>query len=105
MDNYKCTRTRCTSSAGQQSKHTIDQLQYMYNDYVHCSTSSNIILILSSAYNSCPPSPGGTMSSAHGSRLPTFDIMARYASKLLTQHKEGRLTPDSDKVCKYTSVR
>ncbi len=51
-----------------------------------------------SAYNSCPASPGGGSIASHSTRLPSFDLMARYASKLLTQQNEGRLTPDSEKV-------
>ena len=72
--------------------------KYIY--HIHVLVAKLIIKInffcLSSAYNSCPASPGAM--GVHSTRLPSFDLMARYASKLLSQHNEGRITPDSDKV-------
>lgn len=47
-----------------------------------------------SVINSCPTSPGSLDSKSH---LPSFDIMAQYASKLLSvKHNDAIVLSDSE---------
>ena len=70
---------------------------YFFMGYFRILT---IILSTYSAINSCPTSPG-SLGNHHTTRLPSFDVMARYASKLLSQQKEGRTTSESEAVRNY----